>query len=578
MSEVHFEIFRQQRKGGGWSLFEAVDNREAAVQRARKVMVEGKATAVRVVKETFQPETGDYMSLIVFEDGKVAVAKKSRKIDDLDNPTPCFKPDDLYSYHAHTTMARILGEWLAHQRLTVTELLHSAAALEKFEATGTTFQHAVQKIAVAQASESDFPVAHIVKQLNELCTAAIRRVYKDDKRGLFQVVEAGKFGALAERLSTKPDPHYVLNGVLAKYLASTGSWDAKLHLLLALMDEIPAEGKGRALLLNSIDSLVAEMLNGSAALVDLLGHNPDLGHALLNLVELFLGTEVHVAEGAGRGINELARFFAKDELPEARNAIAGRILSELKGLKRLCPSSLDEELKMLRRLANQLVRGQGKYLSHEDLIGAFTERSKRLVSHEPLLEFMQGTKTADERLERLLTVEENIIGAENKRTLSSVIVPMIGASSFEEQLCAGAQVMQRLKRAAELQERVLRSGFQDVQKNQIAIALDAVAQRIEERAKFLASIEMRFVNPVERAQTLLKLFGARVFTQGDLTVKARRLLMASLAKPGFLSAYIAQQAAQKNAAIDRDAVLAELAGQLESIGIAPEDALRALAA
>ncbi len=125
---------------------------------------------------------------------------------------------------------------------------------------------------------------------------------------------------------------------------------------------------------------------------------------------------------------------------------------------------------------------------------------------------------------------------------------------------------------------MLRSGFQDVQKNQIAIALDAVAQRIEERAKFLASIEMRFVNPVERAQTLLKLFGARVFTQGDLTVKARRLLMASLAKPGFLSAYIAQQAAQKKAAIDRDAVLAELAGQLESIGIAPEDALRALAA
>src|SRR6185295_11435684 len=116
-------------------------------------------------------------------------------------------------------------------------------------------------------------------------------------------------------------------------------------------------------LLHAIDTLVAEMLNGSAALADLLGHNPDLGHAILNLVELFLGSEVHIAEGGGRGINELARYFAKDELPEARAAIAARILSELKGMKRLCPCPLDEELKMLPRLANQLVRGQGKYLS-----------------------------------------------------------------------------------------------------------------------------------------------------------------------------------------------------------------------
>ena len=71
-------------------------------------------------------------------------------------------------------------------------------------------------------------------------------------------------------------------------------WDAKLLLLLALMPEIPAEGPPRALLLTSIDSLVAEMLNGSAALADLLGHNPDLGHALMNLTELFLGTTVNV--------------------------------------------------------------------------------------------------------------------------------------------------------------------------------------------------------------------------------------------------------------------------------------------
>ena len=64
-------------------------------------------------------------------------------------------------------------------------------------------------------------------------------------------------------------------------------------------------------------------------------------------------------KGAGGGINELARFFAKDELPDARQAIATRIIAELRGMKRLCPKSIDDEFKMLRRLGNKLIRGQG---------------------------------------------------------------------------------------------------------------------------------------------------------------------------------------------------------------------------
>src|SRR6185436_2224346 len=180
----------------------------------------------------------------------------------------------------------------------------------------------------------------------------------------------------------------------------------------------------------------------------------------LNLTELFLGAEVHPGEGASGDINALARIFGKDELPEARSAILSRILAEVRGLKRLCPNSLGDEFKLLRRLADQLVRGQGKYLSHETLIGAFIERSKHLVTQEPLMQFMQEAKTPDEKLERLLIVEENIIGPENKHTLSTFVMPIITSHNFEDQLGgAGAAVLQRLKRLADLQTRALRSGF-----------------------------------------------------------------------------------------------------------------------
>lgn len=577
MAQVHFEIFRQQGKGTSWSLVEAFDERATAMTRAKELLASGQAAAVRVVKETLNAETGDYMSLTVLEEGEVNTKKKKKGDGDPQNPLPCFKPDDLYSYHARSTIGRLLGEWLTRQRLTVTELLHSAAALEKFEATGTTYQHAVQKIAVAEAADSEMPVQQIIKSLNDLCNNAIQRIYRDEKKNVFPTLTAEQFAGFVERLGDRADGSYLLGGALAKYLAPAKGWDAKLQLLLALMPLLPAQGPARGLMLSGIDTIVAELLNGAAALADLLGPSGNLGHALFNLTQLFLGQPVDTAEGTGTGINHLAAYFAKDDLPNGRAAIAGRILTELRSMKRLCPSDLEEELKTLRKLANQLVRGQGKYLSNEDLIGAFTDRSKRMVTQEPIAQFLQACKTADEKIERLLVIEENIIGVENKRTLAGFMIPLLQASSFEEQLAVGAPPLQRMKRTADLQQRVLRSGLQEPQRGQIAQGLDVVASRIEGRAGILASLENRIANPVERAQAILRLCTGGVLTQGELANKARRQLLATLAKPGFFASYLTQATKDKQG-VDKAQVMSDLAAQLGRAGIDPQEGLRVLAA
>ena len=71
-----------------------------------------------------------------------------------------------------------------------------------------------------------------------------------------------------------------------------------------------------ALLLNAVDGLVSEMLAVAAALADLLGQNKNLGEALYGLAELFLGA--NTSDKGSEGLHELARYFAKDDLPEAR--------------------------------------------------------------------------------------------------------------------------------------------------------------------------------------------------------------------------------------------------------------------
>ena len=147
-------------------------------------MAAEKATGVKVVKETYNDDTGDYLSLKIFEDGHNQM-KVDPKAEDAPHALPCFKPDDLYSYHARSTIARLLSDFLARNRITVTELLHRADMLEKLEATGTLYQHAIQKVAVAQAANTSVSVQTIVKSLNDLATKAIQKVYRDQRNGVF---------------------------------------------------------------------------------------------------------------------------------------------------------------------------------------------------------------------------------------------------------------------------------------------------------------------------------------------------------------------------------------------------------
>jgi hypothetical protein len=576
--EVHYEIFLRAGAKGGWDLHDVASGRDFALQLAEELMKGERITGVRVVKETYNPETGDYLTLKIFEDGHTKM-KVEQAAEDVPHALPCFEPDDLYSDHARSTIARLLTDFLARNCWTVTELIHRADALEKLEATGTLYQHAIQKISVAQASSTAAPVQPIMKSLNELTTKAIHRVYRDAREKRFPSLAPGRFGQLAGRLAEQSGPAalYVLNGAIAQHLKPAKSWDEKLARLLALMPDLPGEGEARHMLLTSIDAITAEILHCSAALHELIGKHENLGEALLTMVQLFSGQEPSGEIADRAGITALSRHFRNDDLAQARTAIANRILAELRSVKRLSHSSMTEELKLLRKVANRLVLAQGKYLSHENIIAAFTLRSRRIVAHEAIAEYLSETKEADEKIDKLLAVEENIIGAENKRQLVTFLMPILQSNAFEQQfLAAKTPPLHRMQRLAELQTRVQRSGFQDKEKHEIADLLDKVASEIEARSRVLEAIDRRATNSVERALALLKLCTAGALTEGRLSTRARDMVLGHLSTPGFLAGYISHPA--RNSGADADAAVKELMETLGKAGIAAETGLKAIAA
>ena len=193
-----------------------------------------KATGVKVVKETYDDDTGDYLSLKIFEDGHNKM-KTAPAQEDAPPSLPCFKPDDLYSYHARAdddaAAGRFPGPQQDHHHRTHPSRRHAGQA----GSDRHLYQHAVQKIAVAQAASGTTPVQQIVKSLNELTTQATQRVYRDQRKGLFPDPRADQFAELATKLAGQGDAAYLFNGALARHLKDTHGWNEKVLALLEIL-------------------------------------------------------------------------------------------------------------------------------------------------------------------------------------------------------------------------------------------------------------------------------------------------------------------------------------------------------
>src|ERR1700722_15832214 len=85
--EVHFEIFSRKGSKGGWTMFDVTSDRAGALRLAEGLMADGQATGVKVVKETYNTETGDYLTLKIFEDGQNKL-KSSPSQEDVPHALP----------------------------------------------------------------------------------------------------------------------------------------------------------------------------------------------------------------------------------------------------------------------------------------------------------------------------------------------------------------------------------------------------------------------------------------------------------------------------------------------------------
>jgi hypothetical protein len=540
--KIHFEVFARRAGARTFNLELATEDRELALETAEKMVAEGGFNAVKVTKETLDPETGEFNSIAIYKQGEQE--KPKAKVDPEDRAPPCVSPADLYNVHSRDCMARLLEGWLNRNRVTPFELLHRPDLIEKLEASGNELQHAVQKISVPEAQASGQGVHEVIRKFQQLIERAIERVLSDKRKGILPgVADASEFAPLCARLGGEPERQYLLGAAVAGFLAPAMSWSDKVNRLLDLADAAPKEGPARSLALNVLEQPLGEILRSRVGLADLLQADLDLGEHLAALTRLAAADAVDALATADNSISRyiptlsgpaerLAHWLDGPQFEGVQAAISRRILQELTSLRRLRPSDARGEIEILRALAMALTAASGRLLPLEEVRSAFIERSKMLVAGDFVGAYLLEERSACQEATDLVVLLENVTGGANKRQAMRWLLTTIASLRFETEMASGTETPSaRLAKLAELYRQVSRSGSDAAGLDTVLEKLGEIGARIEAQAKLSMLIGRAAVPLTQKLSMLVKMAAGETAPPGPAADRAKAEAMKLVRDP-----------------------------------------------
>lgn len=76
--EIHYEVFVIHAGEQDWNLHQVFDERRLALNAAKYALLQATVSGAKVVKETHNLETGEYLPITVFENGSSRRVKRRR--------------------------------------------------------------------------------------------------------------------------------------------------------------------------------------------------------------------------------------------------------------------------------------------------------------------------------------------------------------------------------------------------------------------------------------------------------------------------------------------------------------------
>jgi hypothetical protein len=542
--QTHYELFVRKQPAAPWVLQFASEDRAKCLATAEELIGGGRVAAVRVTKEVLDPETREFSSATILTKGDVAVSKQQKKAAE-DFAPMCVSPSDLYTVHARDRIGRLLDNWLKRKRVTVFELLHRPDLVELLDASGMEIQHAVQRLAVPEAQARGVSVHEIIRAYQALIDRAIDRLVKDGRKKVFPKLTPASFAQTVAKCQGETESHYLLGGAVAGYIASAPDWNAKVGLILDLVEAAPSEPKACALAIHVLEQPLQEILGGQGALAEIIGPDQDLGAclalltrvaaekeaAMLSQIDPMVRRLIPPVEGA---LERLANALQREALRNVRAAVGKRILRELNSPKRLRPNDADSEIALLRALAMCLTATGGNLVSAEEVQEAFHVRSKSLVNSVFVDAYLADRGTVMDEAMALVKLADNVVGASNKRDAARWITATVGALKFERELREGhGTPSEKLHLLANLQRALSKAGMLAEDQAAAFARIGDIGALVEADSSFTQQLSRSPAPLLQKVRTLLRMAAGETAPIGPASEKAKLEALKLLRTPDF---------------------------------------------
>ena len=531
---VHYEVYIRKTAPAPWTLQMATEDRAHAVSTAENLLGDHRAVAVRVTKETLDPDTMEFNSVTVLNRGAPEVKRKRVVPEDEAGPR-CGTPQDLYAPMARELVGRVLEDWLNRQGATAFELLHRPDLAERLEASGVELQHAIQKVAVPESQAVGQPVHELVRHYQKLADRAIERVLAAGRRKQFPDLQNHSLADLAHRLQGQADRAFIMGGIISGALKGVRGGRARLDRLMDLADRAPMEGPPHAMVMVPIEQVMCELFAARTNLADVLGPALDQGASLAAVVRMVapkevadlieqdprLALQVPVVEGPAARLGERV---AAGQFPLLSAALARMALRELMSPRRLRPTDASGEIDILRTLATALTATAGRLLTLEEVQTAFNERSKALVTADFVAAYVKPCATVLCEAEALTRLCENVTGVANKRAAARWLSACIGSLRFEGEMRAHSNEQtpaQRLGVLAALTRAVRGCGLSERDETEIVAAIGAVGGVVEAEARIVAMLARSPAPLHQKLSALLRMAAGESAPPGPAADRAK---------------------------------------------------------
>ena len=541
---IHYEVYIRKTAPAPWALQMATEERAVAMETAEELLRDDRAAAVRVTKETLDPETMEFQSLTLMTKGAPEIKRKRLVSEDQTGPR-CLAPTDLYEPLARETIGRVLEDWLKRQGVTTLELLHRPDLAERLEASGLELQHAIQKVAIPESQAVGQPVHDLVRHYQKLAERTLERVVAAGRRELFPGLENRSIADLAHRLSGKSERGFIMGGIVAGALKGLRGGRARVDKLMDLAEGAPMDGPPHALVMVPIEQILCEIMATRTSLADVLGPSLDQGASLAAVVRMVAPKEVAalIAQDEKLALQipavtgpaaRLGERLQEGQFPLLASTLARMVLRELMSPRRLRPGDAVGEIDIMRTLAMILTATAGRLLTLEEVQSAFSERSKSIITADFVAAFVAPCDTVLCEAESLTRLCENVTGNANKRSAARWLAACINSLRFESEMrssASGRSPAQALAILAGLQRTVLTCSLAEREEQEIVTAIGLVGSGVETEARLILMLTRAKATLHQKLTALLKMAAGETAPLGPVADRAKAEALKLLRQP-----------------------------------------------